>query len=245
MRDDAIHRWLMGPPGRLVLGQGADILREWVPGVFGYRAAQLGAVPWPEEDPLETSPIRHRIRVEVARHPRVPGGLIADPAQLPFASDSLDLAVLPFTLDFCPDPTQVLREVERVLIPNGRLISLNFNPWSLWGLRRLAARVTRRPEPPWTGSFISYVRMNDWLNLLGLEVEQTDVAVFRPPAGTEKMLKRTEFLESPGRRFWPMLAGVYDVQAVKLVRRLTPLSPVRRRLAPFGSGVLEPTTRGM
>lgn len=244
MPDDEFQQWLMAPPGKLVLEQGAEIIRGWVPNVFGYRLAQLGTVPWVGPDPLDLSPIRHQIRIDTALEGRPSTALVATPEYLPFANDSVDLVVLPFTLDGCSDPKQVLREVERVLIPNGRLISLGFNPWSLWGLRRLVAKAGRRPKPPWNSDFIGYVRLGDWLSLLGMDVEKTDVAVFRPPASTEALLRRMAFIDKPGRRFWPMLAGVYAVQAVKRVHWVTPIRPARKRLRRFGNRVLEPTTRG-
>jgi len=39
---------------------------------------------------------------------------------------------MPHTLEFTNDPHQVLREVDRVLIPEGHVVILAFNPWSLW-----------------------------------------------------------------------------------------------------------------
>ena len=65
---------------------------------------------------------------------------MADPTRLPLASDRLDAVLLPHTLDFVPDPRQVLREVERVLIPEGRVVILGFNALSSWGLVRLLYR---------------------------------------------------------------------------------------------------------
>ena len=45
--------------------------------------------------------------------------LVTDAAALPFPEASLDLVVLPHTLELSADPHQVLREVERVLVPEG------------------------------------------------------------------------------------------------------------------------------
>ncbi len=64
--------------------------------------------------------------------------------------DSIDLVFLPHTLEFSADPHQVLRETERVLIPEGRVIILGFNPLSslgLWRLfRRRGGRIRNRRE---------------------------------------------------------------------------------------------------
>ena len=56
--------------------------------------------------------------------------------ELPFASQSIDLVALPHVLEFTDDPHEVLREVARVLMPEGRLIITGFNPLSLWGMRQ-------------------------------------------------------------------------------------------------------------
>ncbi|WP_421019334.1 class I SAM-dependent methyltransferase, partial [Klebsiella pneumoniae] len=40
---------------------------------------------------------------------------------LPFPNHSMDLVVLPHALELAQDPHQTLREVERVLVPDGRV----------------------------------------------------------------------------------------------------------------------------
>ena len=99
---------------------------------------------------------------------------------LPFANQSLDLIVLPHTLEMTRDPHQALREVERVLMPEGRVVIVGFNPTSLWGLRQRLGHVRRglglgRGKPlflPSEGEFIGYWRLRDWLRLLSFEVER-------------------------------------------------------------------------
>ena len=123
---------------------------------------------------MAASPIGHKVRLSTDPRAASRHSAVTDPAQLPLASDSIDLVVLPHTLDLCADPRRLLREVERVLIPEGRLITVNFNPWSLWGLQRLLRRPFGREEVPWAGNFVGYVRLSDWLSLLGMEIERTE-----------------------------------------------------------------------
>ena len=183
------------------------MLSEWLTGIFGYRLAQVGAVTWPAEDPPEAKPIGQKILLHTSATPKW-SSVIAEPPRLPLATESMDLLVLPHTLDFCTDPQGVLREAERVLIPNGRLITMSFRSWSLWGVRRAMAGLTGNRRYPWNANFIGYMRLSDWLSLLGLEIERTEVMMFRPPWRTEGMMKRGAFLEKAGRRFWPVLAAV-------------------------------------
>ena len=238
---DSYARWSAGVAGRALSAMEADVLRQWLPGIFGYRLVQIGNVAWPDEDPLLASAIGHKVLI----HSRDAGQwspVVADAERLPLAGESIDLIMLPHTLDVSPDPQTVLREAERALIPNGRLIIMGFNPWSLWGGRRLLSALSRNRGFPWSANFIGYVRLSDWLSLLGLEIERTEVLMFRPPCQTEAMLSRSAFLERIGRRFWPMLAGVYMVQAIKRVPPLTLLRPRWQRLPRLG-GRFEPSTR--
>ncbi|MBK6906226.1 MAG: methyltransferase domain-containing protein [Rhodocyclaceae bacterium] len=48
--------------------------------------------------------------------------VFSDVHHLPFASNSIDLVVVPHTLEFDSNPHQVLREVERVLVPEGQVL---------------------------------------------------------------------------------------------------------------------------
>jgi SAM-dependent methyltransferase len=204
--------------------------------VFGYQLLQLGELG-SDLAHLQTCPVRHKTLV-VHGVPAPPNGVIAEPRSLPVAGDAIDAVVLPHTLDFSPDPHQVLREIERVLIPEGRAIITGFNPFSLWGVWRLFGRW--RGGVPWCANFLSYPRLSDWLSLLGFDIERMDVMEFQPPTRTN----RFDGWERVGRQVWPMLAGIYVVRAVKRVSRVTPLQPRWSRLRVLGPrGAIEPTAR--
>jgi len=241
----SLDEWYRQWPGELVSKAECKVLAELTGGLFGYHLVQLGSLG-PGQDFLAQCPVRRHYVVDVCGG----GGkvaLCARPEQLPIAGDSVDAVILPHTLDFADDPHQVLREAERILIPEGRLLITGFNPWSLWGLWRLLRRPFSRGSRalPWCGHFLSYPRLQDWLTLMGFDIERTDVRVFRPPLRREVALKRLAFLEPLGGRYWPMLAGVYVVQAVKRVSTLRPVGPVWQRAPALGRRVAEPTTRGV
>src|SRR3989344_1253033 len=111
--------------------------------------------------------------------------LLTEPVALPFAAASLDLLVLPHTLELSIDPHAALREVERVLVPEGRVVISGLNPTSLWGLRQWRARMIQRLGGgtlylPDVGEFIGYRRLRDWLRLLRFEVESAPFGCYRP-----------------------------------------------------------------
>jgi SAM-dependent methyltransferase len=149
-----------------------------------------------------------------------------DFTELPFASQSLDLVVLPHLLEFAAEPHQVLREVERVLIPEGQLIISGFNPASLWGMRQAAGRLTGGAFLPRDGEFISPSRLKDWLKLLNMEVGRGQFGCYAPPCATQKWLHRFGFMEPAGTRWWPYFGAVYVVRAIKRVQGMRLVGPV-------------------
>lgn len=174
--------------------------------------------------------------------PRV--ALVTDAAALPFPAASLDLVVLPHTLELSADPHQVLREVERVLVPEGRVVVCGLNPASLWGLRQARGHLLQRmglhSGPgrlylPDAGDFIGPWRLRDWLRLLGFEVESERFGCYRPAVRTDKWLQRTAWMDPAGARWWPIFGAVYLFVAVKRVRGMRLLGPAwkpRRVAAP-------------
>lgn len=232
----ALAEWYASEPGIRVCNQERDALTGMVSDLFGYQLLQLGELG-SDAAHLAQCPIQRKTLVSHRAEPALPGVIVAEVQRLPVASDSVDAVILAHTLDFSPDPHQVLREVERVLIAGGRVIIVGFNPFSLWGLWRLFGR--RRGTVPWCGNFLSYPRMNDWLTLMGFGIERMDVMEFRPPTRSGRL----ELIERMGRRFWPMLAGVYMVRAVKRVSRVTPIRQRWSRLRVLGPRAIEPTAR--
>lgn len=235
-----IEDWYGSRLGREVAAQEAVCLERMLEGVFGHYLLQVGGDDVFGEV-VRGSHVRHAISLPPALHQ---GGLgmriAAVPEMMPIVSDSLDAVVLPHTLDFAADPRQVLREAERVLIPDGRLIILGFNAISPWALLRLA----RPGRVPWCGRFLTRYRVGAWLSLLGFDREMQQMLMFQAPWGGSRGCSGG-VLDRTGRRYWPALGGVYALRAVKRVSTLTPLRPswkTRRKLLP--GNAVEPTTRG-
>jgi SAM-dependent methyltransferase len=208
---------------------------------FGYYLVQVGAGTSFQEV-LATSRVRHRVSMPCQAPSGQPGlEIIGSPAEMPLAADGIDAVLLPHTLDFVPDPRLVLREVERVLIPEGRVLILGFNALSSWGLFRLLYRY--RGRVPWCGRFLTPYRVEDWLSLLGFDVEVRRQIMYRPPMRGAQG-HRLAMLDTLGRTLWPALGGVYVIRAVKRVSTLTPLRPSwRARPALLPGGAIEPSAR--
>ena len=232
-RRAAWREWLASPPGRYALAWQQEQLDAAVADVFGFHALQCGL---PELDALRDNRMPHRIRAcePCDLLPPNTASLLVDHfEELPIASQSLDLVVLPHVLEFAIDPHQVLREVDRVLRPEGRVIVTGFNPVSLWGARQWATRaVSRQPFLPREGHFIGLPRLRDWFKLLSFELDRGRYGCYRPPCRTQKWLDRTQFMESAGDRWWPICGALYVVAAVKRVRGMRLIGPAWRQALP-------------
>ncbi|HAT31510.1 MAG TPA: SAM-dependent methyltransferase [Janthinobacterium sp.] len=225
----ALDGWLQTPAGVYVRAWEQATLDALTADIFGYNAVQIGM---PHIDALAANRMPNKwladTRMPAARVAE--GGdarsrLILNFDELPFASQSLDLVVLPHVLEFAAEPHQVLREVERVLIPEGQLIVCGFNPASLWGARQAAGRVTGSCYLPRAGEFISMPRMKDWLKLLNMGVSRSHFGCYAPACKTEKWLRRYAFMDRAGARWWPYFGAVYIVQAIKRVKGMRLIGP--------------------
>jgi SAM-dependent methyltransferase len=212
--------WFDTPLGQHLLFRERSYFDHAVSDVFGFNAVQMGL---PQVDFLRNSriPLRVTCAVEALAQVR------ADPMFLPFDSQSLDLLVMPHVLEFSANPHQVLREAERVLRPEGRLLLSGFNPRSLWGL----ARLFLGPEQgyPWNGNFLNISRIKDWMVLLGMEVAGGSMCCYRPPINRESWLRRLRFMEPAGDRWWAMGGGVYFLQAIKRVHGMHIITPAWKK----------------
>ena len=235
--------WFATPPGRYLLAWEQAQFDQAVADLFGYHALQLGL---PELAALRANRMPHRWLAlpesagafhwpaETGADAGPAVALVTHAAALPFPASSLDLLVLPHTLEFSADPHAVLREVERVLVPEGRVVISGFHPWSLWGLRQWRARWARRLGCrgeaaqlflPDSGDFISPRRVRDWLQLLSFELESQAQGRWRPAVRSETWLQRWAWLDRLGSRGWPLPGAVYFLVAVKRVRGMHLLGP--------------------
>lgn len=249
MSDEIIglHHWFDSPPGRYLLAWEQECYDAMVADLFGYHSLQLG-MPW--LDGLRANRMQHRWlalgaaeallhpgEIDEGAPPIVPA-LLADPVALPFEDQSLDLVLLPHTLELSADPHAALREVHRVLVPEGRVVISGLNPLSLWGLRQRRARLYQRLGGggelylPDVGEFIAPGRMRDWLRLLNFDMEGAHFGCYRPAARSAGWLDRFEWMDRAGARWWPILGAGYVLVAVKRVHGMRLLAPAWRKSAP-------------
>lgn len=235
-----LEDWFDTDLGRSVLAAVLLRLGNLLPTLFGYHLLQLGV--FRDKPLLGASRISHQAIVGIDGEAPDAGdcALRCEPGALPIAADSIDVMLLPYVLEFEPSPHDVLREVERVLIAEGHVVIVGFNPLSCWGLWRLL--LFWRDEPPWNGRFLRLGRLKDWLKLLGFEVTHVSRVFYRPPTRSPRLLRNLGFLEMIGRKLYPVLGGSYVVVARKRLQRFIPIRTqwsLRRQL--IATSLVKPT----
>src|SRR2546429_3354369 len=196
----SLSGWFGTPQGAYVLGWELAQFDSAVDDVFGFRAVQVGL---PEVVFLRQNRIGFRFSLALE-----PGAAIAaDPLQLPLASQSVDLVALPHVLEFHPNAHEVLREAERVLMPEGQIVISGFNTASLWRLRQLFT--SRRAGVPWDARMIGLLRLRDWLRVLGFEINGGQFSCYAPPFPQQLWLRRFSVLGKGGGRSGAIPCGVF------------------------------------
>ena len=227
-----LQDWLQTPAGQYLLAWEQSQLQASVADIFGYQALQLGL---PALNGLRDNRMPHQwLAVE---HAATPGAvssvvlptanLVTDFSALPFPACSLDLLVLPHSLELSADPHATLREAQRVLVPEGKIVICGLNPMSLWGWRQWRATRLRLGGDflPEQGEFIGVWRLRDWLRLLGFEVETAQFGCYRPALQSAQWLQRWAWMDRAGPRWWPIMGAAYFLVAVKRVRGMRLLEP--------------------
>ncbi|MFP4272875.1 MAG: class I SAM-dependent methyltransferase [Halothiobacillaceae bacterium] len=148
------------------------------------------------------------------------------PDALPFEAESLDLVTLAHVLEDEAPPIAILREVDRCLRPEGKLVVVGLNPISLFSLARIIRRPCNRPlrlghrNAPW--------RIVEWLHVLGYEVEAVDRLAGCPPVCRPGTWRRLAGMRRFVRRFVPLFGGVYLITATRRVSNAHIVRPAYR-----------------
>ncbi len=219
--------WLKTPLGRALLKQECSLLEDALDGIFGEHFLQLGI--WGKANTFlrytrtQDSSIISEINITQANFGKI--SAISKLYQLPIESNSIDAILLPHTLDYSDQPHAILREVDRVLRRDGRLIILGFKLGGLWGLRQL---LQGGVIPPGANFLISERRMRDWLQLLDMRIEDSLRYFFHLPFFGKKIRENNKW-EMLGRSWWPEFSACYMLSAQKRVTTFTSVRPQWRR----------------
>ncbi|WDE09588.1 class I SAM-dependent methyltransferase [Thalassomonas haliotis] len=234
--------WQSLPNGELILSAINKQLEPWWPKFFGYYLLKIGALSGAIS--CDDSPIPQQLTVtqqtsQLARQQENQqagrqsdqsadefagqGDIIADIDDLPLLKQSVDVCVLSHALEFSLDPHHVVREANRVLMPNGYLVITGFNPFSLAGINKLIPY--RKNKNPWNERFFSPMRVKDWLHLMGYEIIADHRCLHHSLATNVRQGKLSGYWQSFANNYLTSLGSVYVIIAKKRVLPLTPIKP--------------------
>ena len=154
--------------------------------------------------------------------------------QLPIMTDSIDMVIVPHMLEFAKDQHQMLREIERVLKPEGKLIILAFNPWNFW-VRYQFFQVMEKHDRIGK-NLVNRLKILDWLKLLNFEVEVAAGFNFTTLQVESQSYKKNKN---------SLTVAAYAVKAIKRRSTIIPSTPVRLRHPRFSivTSTLESSVR--
>lgn len=156
--------------------------------------AQQGALRWPLNEPNQVA--------------------LSDDAQLPLPDQSVDRVLVVHAIERTEQLRPMLREIWRVLAPNGRMIAVVPNRRGIW------ARLERTPYgggSPFSPSQLSRLLRDS----LFLPME-TVSALHLPPTHSRMLLAAASAVENVGARWFPRFGGVLMVEAMKQIYAIPP-----------------------
>lgn len=226
-----LERWYGSERGDYLLQATQQAVQSTLDTNFGYHLLQLGVRAG---TPLmQGSRINHKVYC-AEREQRADSEtvhLVAHADELPLASDSVDTVIVHHVLEFAQNPHRVLREIQRVLTPQGQLLIAVFNPLSVLGVQGRLKGLLR--DPLWQSYRpIAQGRLTDWLHLLNCEVHGVHHVGSVPPLGRGRL--RQWMINADG---WLVghsvpVGGIVVVHASKQVVGMHPPARRRSQLAP-------------
>ena len=216
----SIDDWYLGETGQYLLNELEERINPILSTTFGYYSLQIGC-PRIADRLQESCRVKHQFTLDELKSP---ARVHANPSMLPIASDSVDLVILMHHLSNTSEPHAVLREAFRILIPEGKLVIIDFNPASFWGLRNFFQSWLE--HVPFKGHFYTARRIDDWMRLLGFDQDRFYRVGYMPPIQKASITRHLSWLEKGSRNWLPVL-GALNLMVYS--KNISPLTPVRHR----------------
>ncbi len=236
-RIHGVSEWFLNDDVEGLVDLEAGLANDLVSNLFGYNVLQLGSF-YPNLV-MNSCRIPNKILVSLGGDVQPFETVRGDVEAFPFGPATIDIIILPHILEFSPDPGKILREVDRVLIGEGYLVVFAFNPWSLFGLNTIFKRW--QDLAPWNCSFISALRLEDWLRVLGFEMIEVRYGGYGSLV-KKGLLTITGNKEKLMKYLFPGLGNIYFLVAKKRIEGLTAMRTnwsMRRKIVK--SGIAKPT----
>jgi SAM-dependent methyltransferase len=213
-----IATWFSSALGQRVLQAEKKHINKLLEDMFGYHLMQLSVLSG--TDLLQGCPITHHFSVLPYNTKDATQSYVrADFEHLPIDSNTVDMALLHHALDFSLNPHQLLRETSRVVMPNGHIVLVGFNPWSLMGAMTPFASILS-PSHFYRRNHLRLARLKDWCKVLELELVYSDKGYFGLPCQRDFL----PMLDTVGSNVYRPLGGFY---ILVLRKNVTPMTIIK------------------
>ncbi len=191
----------------LGLGYATPFLRPYKDGarrVIGFMPAGQGGVRWPAHEPSHTA--------------------LVDETLLPLPDASVDRVLVVHGVENGPALAPMMREIWRVMAPEGRVILVVPNRLGMW---------TRAEATPFGhGRPFTQGQLERFLSDCLFSLERVEGALYAPPIGYRLWMTSAVTWENAGHRLWRGFGGILLVEASKHVAAIKPLKQRVSVLAP-------------
>lgn len=208
-----LERWWQSTLGQLVMQVEMEQLIKVFPEIFGYHLLLLGTTSQFKMVEYSVIPYQSVINpfLKDKSHAKT---ITAQWNHLPILNNSVDVIIAPHCIEFADNGLDLLDEMHRVLIPEGRIILFGFNPFSLWRFKGL---LSRAKAAPWCCRFTGINPVRRHLKRLGFTIEKEDYFLFQPPMKNINTMEKLGFLNKLGKVGLKGLSGIYFIEAQKKV----------------------------
>ena len=222
-------RWLSSEAGAGFLAAEQELFNQRLQRCFGLHLLQCSIVDG--LDLYNNSPVNHCFKFAPRATELTERAAVAEFNELPLEDNSVDVVLLHHVMEFSADPHALLREIARVVRPEGRILVMVFNPWSMLHLRQVLTH--RFDNNAWHCQKIGGHRVADWLRLLNFNINQTDFCLYGPRLRGSRLAK-------PGRPLHFLLRPLGGAALVTATKRSTTLIPLRKRWHELSPGLAVP-----
>ncbi len=171
--------------------------------VVAMMPGEQGAEPWPAGGPSLTT--------------------LGEEARLPFIDAVFDRVLLVHALEEADAAHAMLREIWRVMAPEGRLVVIVANRWSLWAQSDISPFGHGRPY--------SKSQLSGLLSDALFEPVAFSRALYAPPSAWPPFVRAADAFERIGEQVWSNHGGLLLMEAVKRLYATTARSARRVLLA--------------
>ncbi len=134
---------------------------------------------------------------------------------LPFANNSLDLIICPHGLESYNDYKYILKELYRIITPNGKIIMTSFNHHSWLSLYK------NKFEQLSSMNFIKLSKLKEEINNTGLQIIGGKFFSYCPPFDKASKFIKYDWLNKIGDRWFPTFANSFALILRKNIGNIT------------------------